>query len=50
MPQFTDSLLASYSVMNTFVALPSSVAYNPSVWNATTHGNITFTIFLFLTR
>lgn len=37
-------------VMNTFVALPSSVAYNPSLWNATTHGNITFTIFLFLTR
>ncbi|KAF8605029.1 hypothetical protein BDV93DRAFT_521912 [Ceratobasidium sp. AG-I] len=37
-------------VMNTFVALPSNVAYSPGLWNATTHGNITFTAFLFLTR
>ncbi|CUA77492.1 hypothetical protein RSOLAG22IIIB_02507 [Rhizoctonia solani] len=37
-------------VLGTFVALPSHVAYAPGTWNATTHGNITFTLFLFLTR
>ncbi|KAH7345187.1 hypothetical protein B0J17DRAFT_712795 [Rhizoctonia solani] len=37
-------------VLGTFVALPSHVAYSPGTWNATTQGNITFTLFLFLTR
>ncbi|KAG9095562.1 hypothetical protein FS749_010217 [Ceratobasidium sp. UAMH 11750] len=37
-------------VTTTFVALPHDIASRPDVWNATTHGNITFTIFLFLTR
>ncbi|EUC53818.1 transmembrane protein, putative [Rhizoctonia solani AG-3 Rhs1AP] len=37
-------------VLGTFVTLPSHVAYAPGTWNATTHGNITFTLFLFLTR
>ncbi|KAF8761857.1 hypothetical protein RHS01_01008 [Rhizoctonia solani] len=37
-------------LLGTFVALPADVAYTPGSWNATTHGNITFTLFLFLTR
>jgi len=31
-------------------ALPANVRSSPSTWNATTHGNITATLFLFLTR
>ncbi|KIJ45250.1 hypothetical protein M422DRAFT_251430 [Sphaerobolus stellatus SS14] len=33
-----------------FYGLPSEVRANPSSWNSMTHGNVTFTTFLFLVR
>ncbi|KAF9512757.1 hypothetical protein BS47DRAFT_1344997 [Hydnum rufescens UP504] len=37
-------------VIVTLMAMPQDVIRKPLEWNGTTHGNITFTMFLFLTR
>ncbi|KAI0791742.1 hypothetical protein C8Q75DRAFT_805348 [Abortiporus biennis] len=37
-------------ILATWVALPDKLKYMPEAWNATTHGNITVVIFLFLAR
>ncbi|KAA1466683.1 hypothetical protein DENSPDRAFT_831559 [Dentipellis sp. KUC8613] len=34
----------------TFAGLPSDLKYSPQSWNPTTHGNISFVIFLLLSR
>ncbi|KAJ3751116.1 hypothetical protein DFH05DRAFT_1532366 [Lentinula detonsa] len=42
-------ILVSY-VLATFAGLPSELRIAIASWNGTTHGNITFTLFLFFTR
>ncbi|KAF9004164.1 hypothetical protein BDZ89DRAFT_1026399 [Hymenopellis radicata] len=37
-------------VVSSFIGLPVEMRYNPAAWNPTTHGNISFTVFLFLVR
>ncbi|KAJ3805533.1 hypothetical protein EV368DRAFT_51937 [Lentinula lateritia] len=37
-------------VLATFIGLPSDLQFNIVSWNGTTHGNITFTLFLFSVR
>ncbi|KAF9454920.1 hypothetical protein P691DRAFT_799928 [Macrolepiota fuliginosa MF-IS2] len=37
-------------VLVSFFGLPESVRYSPQNWNGMTHGNITITILLFVTR
>ncbi|KAJ4485452.1 hypothetical protein J3R30DRAFT_3364859 [Lentinula aciculospora] len=37
-------------VLATFVGLPSELQFDIASWNSTTHGNITFTLFLFSAR
>jgi len=34
----------------TWIALPADIRAHPGSWNAMTHGNVTFTTFLFLVR
>lgn len=38
------------SVAASFIGLPDSLRYHPELWNATTHGNISFVIVLLLFR
>ncbi|KIK54603.1 hypothetical protein GYMLUDRAFT_48512 [Collybiopsis luxurians FD-317 M1] len=37
-------------VLASLVGLPPELRFSPASWNATTHGNITFTMFLFSVR
>ena len=39
-----------FSIIATFIGLPTDLRYNPVTWNAMVHGNITFVIFLFVVR
>ncbi|KAJ3754671.1 hypothetical protein EV360DRAFT_51180 [Lentinula raphanica] len=41
---------SSSFVFATFIGLPSHLRFEIASWNGTTHGNITFTLFLFSTR
>ncbi|KAF5336818.1 hypothetical protein D9757_014653 [Collybiopsis confluens] len=48
---FTALAIADVThILASFVGLPSELRYNPGSWNATTHGNISFTLFLFSVR
>ncbi|KAG7450765.1 uncharacterized protein BT62DRAFT_1072790 [Guyanagaster necrorhizus] len=37
-------------IFTSFLGIGDGLRYSPAAWNATTHGNITFTMFLFLVR
>ncbi|THU89452.1 hypothetical protein K435DRAFT_781618 [Dendrothele bispora CBS 962.96] len=39
-----------FHIITTFIGLPSNLRYAIVEWNATTHGNITITTFLFVVR
>ncbi|KAK7468438.1 hypothetical protein VKT23_002951 [Stygiomarasmius scandens] len=39
-----------FHIITTFIGLPSDLRYAVGEWNATTHGNITITTFLFIVR
>ncbi|CAL1697048.1 unnamed protein product [Somion occarium] len=48
---FTAMAIADVThIIASWLALPASLQYNPSAWNGTTHGNITFVVFLLATR
>ncbi|KAI0265099.1 hypothetical protein BC834DRAFT_924374 [Gloeopeniophorella convolvens] len=38
------------SIAASFIGLPDDLKYRPELWNATTHGNISFVVFLLLMR
>ncbi|KAE9397684.1 hypothetical protein BT96DRAFT_883779 [Gymnopus androsaceus JB14] len=48
---FTALAIADVThVLASFVGLPSELRFSPASWNATCHGNVTFTLFLFSMR
>lgn len=38
------------SIIASWIGLPDYLRYAPAEWNATTHGNITFVVFLLASR